>query len=53
MGYYIEIVNSTAKIKKEHLEKAYEVACELNNHDELKTGGSYSGGKCTGKDHVR
>jgi hypothetical protein len=49
MGYYINIVNSTAKIKKENFDKAYKVACDLNKRDDLKSGGSWANGKCVSK----
>jgi hypothetical protein len=46
MGYYVEIVKSTAYIPKAHLQTAYEKMCALNvTHDDQKNGGSYSGGK--------
>ena len=49
MGYYINLDNSTALVKKEHLDEAYKVACDLNKNDDLKSGGSYQGGKTISK----
>jgi hypothetical protein len=43
MGYYASIFESNVFVPKENLEKAYQAACELNNHDKLKTGGSIDG----------
>ncbi len=40
MGYYVELIEQNAKLLKSDLDKAYEIMCELNNHNELKTGGS-------------
>lgn len=48
MGYYVSIVESTAKIPANNLEKAYKAMCALNTtHDHVKRGGSWSGGKQT------
>lgn len=41
MGYYITTTEADFRIKKENLRKGYELLCELNAHDELKTGGRY------------
>lgn len=49
MGYYVEMYESTAYVPKEHLDRAYDILCELNDHDELKTGGAFSGGEYTQK----
>ena len=43
MGYYINLEKSTFIIKKQ--EEAYKAVCELNKKDNLKNGGSFSGGK--------
>ena len=45
MGYYVSMSGSNVAIKKEHLADAYKAMCELNEHDELKTGGSSLGNK--------
>lgn len=45
MGYYVRIVKSTAIVPAENLERVYQIMCELNNHNELKYGGSWSGGR--------
>lgn len=47
MGYYVRIVESTAIVPAENLERVYQIMCELNNHNELKYGGSWSGGSQT------
>jgi len=49
MGYYITLEESDAMIRKEDLDKAYKAMCELNKHDDLKTGGSYSNGQQTAR----
>lgn len=50
MGYYVNIVESTAKIPAANLQKAYENMCLLNiTHDHVKRGGSFFGGKQTEK----
>lgn len=41
MGYYVNITDSSVKINKENLPKAYEAMCELNKQDDLKRGGSH------------
>ena len=48
MGYYVRIVKSTAMVPAGNLERVYQIMCELNNHNELKQGGSWTGGKQTG-----
>lgn len=41
MGYYVETTDCDFTIKKENYGEAYRLLCELNAHDELKTGGCY------------
>lgn len=41
MGYYINIVESDIFIDSQDKEDAYKALCELNNHNEFKTGGSW------------
>lgn len=41
MGYYVTSGNCELTIKSENLPRAYELLCELNAHDELKTGGAH------------
>ena len=41
MGYYVNIVAADFGIPKENWDAAFEAVCELNKHDELKTGGSF------------
>lgn len=41
MGYYVTSGNCEFTIKSENLPRAYELLCELNAHDELKTGGHW------------
>ena len=48
MGYFVRIIESTARIPKAHLQRAYEKMCALNTtHHNLKRGGSHQGGKKT------
>jgi hypothetical protein len=42
MGYYIYTTESDFRIKKEDFGKAFDRACELNRHDELKGGGTFA-----------
>jgi hypothetical protein len=50
MGYYVRIVNSTARIPAANLDRAYQRMCALNHtHDHVKRGGSWGGGKQTAK----
>lgn len=49
MGYYITLEESDAMIRGADLDKAYKAMCELNDHDELKTGGAYSNGQQTAR----
>lgn len=45
MGYNVKIIESTAFIPNENLEKAYDVMCALNTtHHHLKRGGSFGRG---------
>lgn len=39
--YDLNTMDSRIVIKKENLPRAYELLCELNAHDELKTGGCW------------
>ncbi len=45
MGYYVETVGDVADqvffIPREKFDEAYKALCELNNHNELKSGGSF------------
>lgn len=41
MGYYVDIVDHDIHIKKENFEAIYKLMCELNDHDELKRGGTH------------
>ena len=50
MGYYVQIVESNARIPAANLQRAYEKMCALNvTHDQQKRGGSYSGGVQTSR----
>ena len=42
MGYYIHIEDSNCMLPEKHFNLAYWRMCDLNKHDELKRGGSYS-----------
>jgi hypothetical protein len=39
MGYYVTLEGNNAYIRKDKLDEAYKILCELNNHNELKRGG--------------
>lgn len=43
MGYYVNTEDVNILIKKEDFDAVYKIMCELNDHDELKRGGSYGG----------
>lgn len=43
MGCYVKIIKSDFTIKKEDFDRAYEIVCNLNRRDDLKTGGAYGG----------
>jgi hypothetical protein len=47
MGYYTEIRDSDAVLPASNLAEAYKRLCDLNQRDELKSGGSYSKGEQT------
>ena len=38
MGYYVNTTSCDFAVRKENYDKAYRLLCELNAHDELKTG---------------
>lgn len=40
MGYYVNLLENNAIIPTAKLDEAYKILCELNNHNELKRGGS-------------
>lgn len=42
MGYYVR-GHGQITIKSSSVEQAYQALCDLNNHDEMKRGGSYGG----------
>lgn len=48
MGYCVNTEKVSITIPAENLQEAYEVMSELNDHNELKHGGSWSNGKQTG-----
>jgi len=39
MGYYVTLEGNNAYVRKDKLDEAYKILCELNNHNELKRGG--------------
>lgn len=49
MGYYVQITKSDLVIKKHQQDNAYKAMCDINRFDDLKSGGSFSGGKTTEK----
>lgn len=50
MGYYVTITDSKFEMSKDDLPKAYKAMCDLNDHDELKYGGSYGGSDLSSND---
>jgi len=44
MGYEVHLDESNVALKKEHLDAAYQAMCKLNERDDLKRGGGYTGG---------
>lgn len=49
MGYYVCTIDSSIFLDKNHFDSVYQKMCELNNHDELKRGGSYPASNHTEK----
>ncbi len=45
MGYYVTLTGADFRIPEEKWTDAFNAVAELNEHDELKTGGRWSGGK--------
>ena len=45
MGYYVTVTDSKFKLLPGKDLEAYEILCELNSHDELKSGGSFGGSR--------
>jgi hypothetical protein len=43
MGYYVHTTSCSVFLQKELVDDAYRALCELNQHDDLKNGGSYNG----------
>jgi len=41
MGYYVTLEGNNAYIRKDQLNEAYTILCELNQHNELKRGFSF------------
>lgn len=41
MGYYVTLEGNNAYIRKDKLDEAYTILCELNQHNELKRGFSF------------
>ena len=41
MGYVVNTIDSCFVLERENYEEAFKAVCELNAHDELKTGGRY------------
>lgn len=44
MGYYVNTTGGEFVVPAENILAAYAAVCALNDHDELKWGGSYGGG---------
>jgi len=49
MGYYVSLDEADWLIPTKKIGAAYKAMCDLNSCDQLKSGGSYSGGKQTNK----
>lgn len=49
MGYYCRTIKQDFFLPKENYDDAYKALCELNNHNELKSGGRYPSEKKEGK----
>lgn len=47
MGYYVNTTDGQVTIPANNLPEAYKRLCDLNKRDDLKRGGSWSGGKQT------
>jgi len=47
MGYYVDLTDAWAILPASNYDEAYKRLCELNKRDDLKSGGSWSGGKQT------
>lgn len=45
MGYYVTLESANFRIRECKLEPAWEAVAKLNEKDDLKSGGSWSGGK--------
>lgn len=49
MGYFVT-GNGKITLNEQDIQRAYEAMCELNDHDDLKNGGSWGGGGITSDD---
>lgn len=45
MGYYVRTIEGQVTVPQANLDLAYKALCDLNKRDDLKTGGSWAGGK--------
>jgi hypothetical protein len=50
MGYYVQTTGCSVFLPKARFADAYKALCDLNQHDELKSGGSYGGDKISAGD---
>lgn len=50
MGYYVSTEEQSIFVSKEHFADAYKAMCALNDHDDLKSGGSWGGDGLTRND---
>lgn len=41
MGYYVTLIEHNAMLRKQDLDEAYRIMCELNNDNSKKTGGRW------------
>lgn len=50
MGYYVDVTDSGFLLRKEDFEKAYKAMCDLNQRDDLKSGGTWTSEGLSSKD---
>jgi len=50
VGYYVNTVNHNILLRKQDMDKAYKAMCDLNQRDDLKSGGTWGGDGVSAKD---
>ena len=50
MGYYVNTVDHNILLRKQDMDKAYKAMCDLNQRDDLKSGGTWGGDGVSAKD---